>query len=207
MKTLLNISSVILILSLFSCSSNIKISSGDDFERIELPDGSIASLNANSSIEYDENFEQRVISQEGEVFYIVNKGENPFIVKTEDGEIKVTGTEFNVKSGKHGLEIEVEKGSVELKIGKEIRKIIKGQNAFFRKNIKGIKIGNAKFKHKKWMHNFNKKFHKQLEKDFNKHNKNVEKDLKKINKDVNKNHKKFEKDMKKTPKKNNKKKK
>lgn len=46
------------------------------------------------------------------------------------------------------------------------------------------------------MHNFNKKFHKQI---------NI--DLKKINKDVNNNHKKFEKDMKKTSKNNNKKKK
>jgi len=81
----------------------------------------------------------------GEVFYVVKEGDSPFIVKTEDGEIKVTGTEFNVKSGKHGLEVEVEKGFVELKIGKEIRKIIKGQNAFFSKNMKGIKIGNAQF--------------------------------------------------------------
>ena len=52
--------SIIMVLS--SCSdSNIHISSKDNFEIVELPDGSIAYLNNNSSIEYDKNFNQRIV--------------------------------------------------------------------------------------------------------------------------------------------------
>ena len=138
--------SIAITLTLFSCSdSNVKISSADSFQIVDFPDGSKAYLNKNSSIEYDKNFDQRIVSQNGEVFYSVTKGQFPFIVKTETGEIKVLGTEFNVKSNKTLLEVEVEKGTVELKVNKLVKKINKGQKAFIKEFKNGIK--NRSFKY------------------------------------------------------------
>ena len=193
MKTISRILSIIAVLTLFSCSdSKIKISSTDGYEIVNLPDGSMAYLNKNSYIEYHKNFDQRVVKQNGEVFFIVTKGESPFIVKTDIGEIKVLGTEFNVKSNKNGIEVEVEKGSVELRIDKLIKKITKGQKASFKETKNGIKIGNAKLKHKKWINNLNKEL-KKLGKEINKSSKHIDKESKKIGKDLNKEIKKLKK--------------
>lgn len=177
---------IIIILSLFSCTnSNVKISSKDSFEIVELPDGSIAYLNNNSSIEYKKNFDKRIVRQNGEVFYEVTKGASPFIVKTDAGEIQVLGTKFNVKLSNNELEVEVEEGVVELKIKKLIKEIKKGQKAFFNENKNSIKIGNAEFKHKKWLNN--------LDKEFKKIGKEIIKESKKLGKEVKKEIKMFKK--------------
>ena len=105
---------IIAVLVLFSCNnSSVKISSKDSFEIVEFPDGSKAYLNNNSSIEYDKNFDERLVKQDGEVFFEVTKGESPFTVKTAVGEIQVLGTKFNVKSNKKELEVEVEEEAPE----------------------------------------------------------------------------------------------
>jgi len=179
MKNLILLS-IVVVLTLFSCSdSNVKISATDSFQIIDLPGGSKAYLNKNSSLEYNKNFEQRVVTQNGEIFYSVTKGVSPFIVKTKKGEIKVLGTEFNVKSNKDQLEVEVEKGSVELKANKLIKKISKGQKAFFKEFKNGIKTSKAEFKHKSWIKNLKKEL-KNLSKEINKNSKHLKKDAKKI---------------------------
>jgi len=183
----------IAILALFSCSnSNIKISTTDNFEKIDLPDGSIAYLNNNSYIEYDKNFTERVVWQNGEVYFKVTKGITPFTVKTDAGEIQVLGTEFNVKSNKKELEVEVEEGLVELKIKDFIKKIEKGQKAFFKKNANSIKIGNAEFKYNKWINKLEIDL-KKIQKEISKSSKQIEKDSKKIGKEIKKEFKKLKK--------------
>ena len=179
MKNLMLLS-ILVLLILFSCSdSNIQISSTDNFQIIDFPDGSKAYLNKNSSLEYNSNFEQRIVTQNGEVFYSVKKGKSPFIVKTKTGEIKVLGTEFNVKSNKDILEVEVEKGSIELKVNKLTKKINKGQKAFFKELNKGIKTSKAEFKHKNWIKNLKKEL-KNLSKEINKSSKHLKKATNKI---------------------------
>lgn len=181
MKNLILLS-IAIVLTLFSCSdSNVKISSADSFQIIDFPDGSKAYLNKNSSIEYSKTFEQRIVTQNGEVFYSVTKGQSPFIVKTETGEIKVLGTEFNVKSNKTQLEVEVEKGTVELKVNKLVKKINKGQKAFFKEFKNGIKTSKAQFKHKKWIKSLNKEL-KNLSKETKKIGKEFSKEFKKLKK-------------------------
>lgn len=68
--------------------------------RITLPDGSIAWLNAGSSLLYPSVFEKdRKVRLEGEGFFEVAKNtEKPFIVETGDIEIKALGTQFNVSN-------------------------------------------------------------------------------------------------------------
>lgn len=143
-------------MTLFSCSnSKVKVSTNDSYDTVNFPDGSFAYLNKNSSIEFEKNFTERTVKQKGEVFYEVKKGNNPFIVETESGEVKVLGTQFNVKSTKNDLE--VESGSVELKVDKLVKNIKKGQKAVFKKAEKNIKLAKVELKHKQWINNLEKK--------------------------------------------------
>lgn len=73
----------------------------DRGERVEheLPDGSVVRLNTQSVITYNKKSwaNDRAIELEGEAFFEVEKG-NPFIVKTNLGEVEVLGTSFNVNT-------------------------------------------------------------------------------------------------------------
>ncbi len=68
--------------------------------KLFLPDGSEVWLNAESSLSYPERFDDvnRVVSLIGEAFFNVTKNPlKPFIVKTENMDITVLGTTFNVR--------------------------------------------------------------------------------------------------------------
>ena len=180
MKKIIEVLVFITIMVLSSCSeSKIHISSKDNFEIVELPDGSIAYLNSNSSIEYDKNFNQRIVIQDGEVFFDVKKGGSPFIVKTGLGEIRVLGTKFNVRSDNKELEVEVQEGTVELKVNKLIKKVKRGQKALFKEGKSVVKMYKAEFKHNSWINDMNKEF-KKLGKEMNKSFKHIGKESKKI---------------------------
>ncbi len=89
-------------------------------EQIVLPDGSLISLNAESKLEYPEEFtgNERKVKLTGEAFFKVTKNtEKPFIIETENAEVKVLGTSFNVntKLSENKVEVFVETGLVELK--------------------------------------------------------------------------------------------
>ena len=70
---------------------------------IELPDGSLVTLNQNSTLKVAADFNEsnRNLSLEGEAVFSVEKLGNhtPFTVNTEEGSIKVLGTVFNVQTG------------------------------------------------------------------------------------------------------------
>lgn len=67
---------------------------------IELPDGSTVEMNSGSTIQYNRlySFTNRSITLNGEAYFSVEKGEEPFIVEANSSAIEVTGTEFNVRS-------------------------------------------------------------------------------------------------------------
>lgn len=86
---------------------------------INLPDGTITTLNACAQISYPEKFagDQRLISLEGEAYFKVVKDEKqPFVIRTKQFDIRVLGTEFNVKAyeGDEVLSISVESGKVQV---------------------------------------------------------------------------------------------
>jgi ferric-dicitrate binding protein FerR (iron transport regulator) len=67
--------------------------------KIQLPDGSIVWLNAESSLSYAEDFSDSVrwVSLTGEAFFSVLKDTlHPFVVHTGNMDIRVLGTQFNV---------------------------------------------------------------------------------------------------------------
>jgi transmembrane sensor len=94
-----------------------------------LPDGTNLWLNAGSKIRYGIPFvrENRQIELTGEAFLHVAKNDKvPFVVNTADVEIKVLGTQFNVKAypeEKH-IEVALKEGSVEFSsLNSEYKKV------------------------------------------------------------------------------------
>jgi ferric-dicitrate binding protein FerR (iron transport regulator) len=91
-----------------------------------LPDGSIVTLNKNSSIEYKAKFTRgttRAVKLKGEAFFnVTGNKEKPFVITVNDAEIKVVGTSFNIKSINGQTEVIVKTGIVEVtRNGKTIR--------------------------------------------------------------------------------------
>lgn len=80
---------------------------------LELPDASTADLNANSTITFNENdwSERREVKLNGEAFFKVSKGQK-FDVITDDGLVRVLGTQFNVKQRKSLFEVTCYEGLV-----------------------------------------------------------------------------------------------
>lgn len=86
---------------------------------ILLPDGSSVYLNGNSQISYPNSFasDSRKVFLRGEAFFKVKKNRNKaFIVETENAQIKVFGTSFNVfaPKGRNRVEVMVKTGVVGL---------------------------------------------------------------------------------------------
>ena len=82
-----------------------------------LPDGSVVTLNKNSSLNYPSKFKgnARAIALKGEAFFNVTPNkEKPFMINVNDVQIKVVGTSFNVRSENGVTEVIVETGVVQV---------------------------------------------------------------------------------------------
>lgn len=89
--------------------------------RIQLPDGSTVWLNASSDLTYDKNFGKnlREVNLVGEAFFdVVRDPERPFIIHTRVIDVKVLGTQFNVRAYPNDAYTEASliKGSVEVAV-------------------------------------------------------------------------------------------
>jgi len=86
---------------------------------VTLPDGSKVKLNANTKIEYPEQFRHgiRKIKLSGEAFFEVTKDSlHPFRIETLNATVEVLGTSFNVSAYPNDdrVEVNVETGKVKL---------------------------------------------------------------------------------------------
>ncbi|MFV8369968.1 FecR family protein [Flavobacterium sp. LB2R40] len=79
-----------------------------------LPDSSTVILNSGSEVKYSSDFgKRRDIWLHGEAFFKVTKNINfPFIVHTNDFNVKVLGTEFNINSNVVNQTVSLAKGKV-----------------------------------------------------------------------------------------------
>lgn len=114
-----------------------------------LPDGSEVWINTGSTLTYNTtsfNQHSREVQLSGEAYFEVTKNiEKPFKVVTEEANIHVTGTEFNVKaySGSGLFETVLAEGGIEMELNTQIhQKIIlaPGEKAVFRKEKREISI-------------------------------------------------------------------
>ncbi len=127
---------------------------------IELPDGSVVTLNAGSKLTYskkDFGSENRTISLHGEAYFEVETDlDHPFIIQLDKAEIKVLGTSFNVRAYKKmdAIEVIVSEGKVSL-YDREVKQkrviATNGEKAEFDKQL-GIvkKYPNADRNYKAW---------------------------------------------------------
>jgi transmembrane sensor len=90
----------ILYLIVFSQEPILK-ESRETIVQVVLPDGSKVWLNRHSRLAYDDtyNSEERIVKLLGEAFFEVRKdAERAFIILTNDAQVRVLGTSFNVQA-------------------------------------------------------------------------------------------------------------
>jgi len=175
------------LIGLASCTT-ISVKTNQQTQAVALPDGSVVLLNQNSELEYQKEFGDRQVTLQGEAFFKVHKAEVPFVVNTSNGQITVLGTSFNVKEDEKQLEVEVETGSVELKVKDQISQLKRGESAIYN-GAKGLfEKGKAEFKHHIWTDNLKddldeigdevKKSSKKVGKEFQKLGRKIKKEVK-----------------------------
>lgn len=102
--------------------------------RLELEDGTVVWLNAESKISYPNRFmeKERLVTVEGEAYFRVAKDAlHPFVVRTGTLEMRTFGTEFNVRAYEgEDLHVTLIRGSVRVSeiIGKRKRTLTPGQD-------------------------------------------------------------------------------
>ena len=96
---------------------------------IELPDGSLITLNSDSQVQFNKKFNisNRTIDLEGEAYFDIKKGDSPFIINTDYATVTVLGTSFNLKSREDGFELGVNSGLVSVSNGIKNITLLKGQ--------------------------------------------------------------------------------
>ena len=115
----------LLILFLLSCS--VSVNTDDNFQIVELPDGSVVYLNNNSSIQYTKSFNDRNLELIGERITF-NRNNNSFKKSKSNQHYKIWLSEFDIEMKALGKDIK--KGSKALeketkKVGKKLKKLIK----------------------------------------------------------------------------------
>ncbi|NCC10395.1 MAG: hypothetical protein EOM31_07820 [Bacteroidia bacterium] len=96
-------------------------SNSESYRLVEsLQDGSVVYLAHASSLQYPETFatDKREVNLQGEAYFdVAKKSQCPFYIQTEDVQIKVLGTAFNVKSDEQcPFKLEVERGLVRVSL-------------------------------------------------------------------------------------------
>ena len=105
------------ILFYYTASRNIVYQTAANRETVSLPDGSNVTLNKNTSLSYDRDFNEksRTVHLDGEAFFEVQGDPNkPFIISTDKTLVQVLGTSFNVNAYDHMqfVEVVVQSGKV-----------------------------------------------------------------------------------------------
>ncbi|HNP19450.1 MAG TPA: FecR family protein [Fulvivirga sp.] len=163
--------SVLGLFTIVSCNT-VTIETSDQFNVVELPEGTIIYMNKNSELVYPKNFTQnRTVSLTGEAYFDVSKNGSPFNIKTEQGDILITGTKLNVNTNNDELEVEVDEGAIEVTANKIKHAVKRGERIVYNavKNNFNKEKGQRKFEG--WM--------SQLDRDLNKLGNKMEKGIKK----------------------------
>ena len=90
------------------------------FTTVRLPDGSTVKMNANSTLQYPEQFASasRNVKLSGEAYFeVIHDASHPFVVEINDILVEDLGTSFNISAypGKKQIEVNVTTGSVRLR--------------------------------------------------------------------------------------------
>ncbi len=96
----------------------LEVATGANVQEIKLPDGTTVWLNHGSSLSYPTEFgsDSRAVSLTGNAFFeVIKDASRPFLINTNDINIKVLGTSFDVYSFKgESSTVSVRSGKVEV---------------------------------------------------------------------------------------------
>ncbi len=97
----------------------------------QLPDASSVHLNAGSEIAFSSRkwSEERQVKLQGEAFFEVEKG-NAFIVTTDNGQVEVLGTSFNVYSREDRFRVACSTGRVQVSSGQKSVLLTPGESCY-----------------------------------------------------------------------------
>lgn len=121
---------ITLVFSLISDKKSFtKVASTNAVEQVILPDGTVVDLNVGSQLEFPKSFdgETRLVKLQGEAFFdVVRNEEKPFVIETDQLDVRVLGTSFNVKAYKDDVmsEVTVSSGMVRVDAKQGDQKII-----------------------------------------------------------------------------------
>ncbi len=107
----------------------------DATKLVDLPDGSQVWLNQNSTLNYEAQFEERVVDLVGEAYFEVQHTESDasFRVRTAGAETTVLGTSFNVRAypNETNVEVDVYEGRVRFSDQEESEAVVltRGESA------------------------------------------------------------------------------
>jgi ferric-dicitrate binding protein FerR (iron transport regulator) len=104
----------------------LSVNSGVNVLLDTLPEGSVVTMNKESSIRYRKHFtgDVRQVDMEGEAFFAVAPDKDKaFVVQTNGVTITVLGTSFNVRAVKGKTEVIVETGLVEIRKGGHVVRV------------------------------------------------------------------------------------
>jgi ferric-dicitrate binding protein FerR (iron transport regulator) len=129
-----------------TAATPVIIASTDKILHDTLPDGSVASLNRNSKLEYSSAFRSatREVKLTGEAFFeVAHDAAHPFIVHTGTMDVKVLGTSFNVYAypSSDSVRVSVETGKVKCFVGPDTVVIGPGETAVFDKGSRRLRKG------------------------------------------------------------------
>lgn len=114
---------------------------------ILLPDGSKVWLNKGSEITFASDFlRERQVGLTGEALFEVKKeGRKPFIVSTDEIQVKVEGTRFNVQAyqGDKDIRVALLEGKVTVLSENELFKLSPGEIASFDRTSQLLSLGNG----------------------------------------------------------------
>lgn len=87
-----------------------------EYRQVALQDGSSVDLNTDTTLDIDLKPNERVVElYQGEAFFdVAPDPDRPFIVRTESGEVRVVGTQFNVRLLNGEMLVTVVEGQVQV---------------------------------------------------------------------------------------------
>ena len=116
-------------------------------QKVMLPDSTVVWLNANSRLEYCENFnENRIVRVEGEAYFeVAHRAEKIFTVYALEMELTVLGTVFNVTAYKNDAEITTTlvEGKIALQFNNNRRQraiLTENQQIVFNKDLRELNL-------------------------------------------------------------------
>lgn len=116
--------------------------------QLQLPDGSVVWLNAGTSLRYPTAFtgKERVVELDGEAYFEVAKNpQQPFIVKSQQGQVRVLGTHFNVRAyhDEAAMKTTLAEGAVVLQQGDHTEHLKPGESGVVTTSTNTIDVAKA----------------------------------------------------------------